>query len=208
MKLQNKTGHAFPSGATAERQLWLEVKVFDDDERLVFESGTLDALGDLRDPFADHNEQPGSDPQLQNFGQHLLSDTQLASAEDEGAREARRQWLTEQCESIYDGTPLDGVSVVTFPWQANWQCNYMLRPDELRSVTYELPNLRAVPHRAEVKLQFRAFPPYFLRKLETQAALDTDVKSRVPLVTVAETTFQWEPANVLGGPEPLQELVE
>lgn len=190
---RNQAGHAFPSGATAERQLWIEVKVFNDDNELVFESGTLDEQGDLRDPFEDHNAQAGSDTQLRHFGQLLLADDQLRLSEEEAARAARRQWLTEQCEAIYRGELPEGVAVVTFPWQANWQCNYMLRPDEERTVAYRLPSLRAVPHRAEVKLQFRAFPPYFLRKLESSAALDSAVKERLPLVTVAEAILLLEP---------------
>lgn len=42
-------GHNFPTGFTAERQLWVEVKVCDPKGRVVFVSGDLDHNRDLRD---------------------------------------------------------------------------------------------------------------------------------------------------------------
>jgi len=43
------SGHAFPAGFSAERQVWLEVKVANEAGEIVYQSGDLDSNGDLRD---------------------------------------------------------------------------------------------------------------------------------------------------------------
>ncbi|MDP6447242.1 MAG: multiheme c-type cytochrome, partial [Pirellulaceae bacterium] len=43
------TGHSFPTGFTAERQVWVQIEVRDALGKLVFASGDLDHNGDLRD---------------------------------------------------------------------------------------------------------------------------------------------------------------
>ena len=48
-----KAGHAFPSGASADRRVWLEVLAYDDADMLVFSSGVVEegqAVSDLDDP--------------------------------------------------------------------------------------------------------------------------------------------------------------
>jgi hypothetical protein len=45
--------HNLPTGSTFNRQLWLEVTVTDATGRLVYETGTLDDNGDLRDRWSD-----------------------------------------------------------------------------------------------------------------------------------------------------------
>jgi Cytochrome c554 and c-prime len=47
------SGHNFPTGFVAERQIWVEVMVHDATGRLLFVSGDLDRNGDLRDADAD-----------------------------------------------------------------------------------------------------------------------------------------------------------
>jgi len=47
-------GHNYPTGFTAERQLWVAIEVRDQAGRVVFASGDLDDNGDLRD---DHSHQ-------------------------------------------------------------------------------------------------------------------------------------------------------
>ncbi len=42
-------GHSFPTGFTAERQLWVEITVHDPAGNVVFVSGDFDSGGDLRD---------------------------------------------------------------------------------------------------------------------------------------------------------------
>ncbi len=63
------SGHNFPTGFTAERQLWVQVVVRDSRGRVVFRSGDLDPNGDLRDEhsyFVQTGKLP-ADHQLLNF---------------------------------------------------------------------------------------------------------------------------------------------
>ena len=54
-------GHAFPTGSTMLRQVWVEVVVTDAAGDMIYETGTLDSKGDLRnvwstvDPFGDQD---------------------------------------------------------------------------------------------------------------------------------------------------------
>jgi nitrate/TMAO reductase-like tetraheme cytochrome c subunit len=43
------TGHSFPAGFSAERQVWLAVQVKNEAGEIVYQSGDLDSNGDLRD---------------------------------------------------------------------------------------------------------------------------------------------------------------
>src|SRR5262249_47254476 len=46
LEIANLAGHALPSGATADRQMWVELVVTDEAGDTVLESGTLDENGD------------------------------------------------------------------------------------------------------------------------------------------------------------------
>jgi len=71
-KIVNRTGHALPSGATADRQVWIELIVTDEDGREVFVSGKLDANGDVKDALSEHTLEAGADPYLAYYGQQPL----------------------------------------------------------------------------------------------------------------------------------------
>ncbi len=160
VRLTNKAGHAVPSGATADRQLWLEVCVFSArDDTQVFASGTLDGRGDLRDDDAAHTEQPGSDPQLVVFRQRLLR---------------------EQAGSTHE---------VHAVWQANAFEERLLTARETTTVRYDLTGLPQGSYRAEVRVRYRAFPPYLLRLLEQRAELDPSVRARLPIVDVSSAVL-------------------
>ena len=64
-------GHNLPSGSTADRQVWVHLQVHDEDGALVFESGMLDARGDLMDGVFGHSLSPDGDPELLLFGQFI-----------------------------------------------------------------------------------------------------------------------------------------
>ena len=188
----NLSGHALPTGATAERQLWGELIVRDADNNIVFESGTLDRHGDIRDNISYHSEAPGTDPQLLYHGQFLIEDQTLKSISDEVLAVARKLELDLACNDIIQANEdaPEEVAVVTFPWQANWQCNTMIAPDATSRHQYDLSDLVAGKYTATFRLLFRTFPPYFLRKLEAQGGLDPEVKTRVPTVEVAASKIE------------------
>ena len=55
-------GHAFPTGSTFIRQAWVELRVTDANDLLIYETGELDSEGDLRDYWS--SVAPYSDPDL------------------------------------------------------------------------------------------------------------------------------------------------
>ncbi|MDZ7268346.1 MAG: cytochrome c family protein [candidate division KSB1 bacterium] len=57
----NKTGHALPSGVTAERQMWIAIRARDDNGNLLYQSGQLDANGDLMDQHSELNRNADAD---------------------------------------------------------------------------------------------------------------------------------------------------
>lgn len=193
LEIRNLAGHAVPSGATAERQMWVELMVRNADGDVVFETGTLDDNGDLRDGVADHSLDPGSDPQLVYYGQQLIAIPGFTDLPDDAAKDTARVAVDDACRPMSQGAidPASNALPVSFPWQADWQCNFMIPPDAVDRPFYELGALPAGSYSATVKLQFRTFPPYFLRKLEELAGLDPAVKDRVPIVLMAqdELTF-------------------
>ncbi|MEM9489657.1 MAG: multiheme c-type cytochrome, partial [Myxococcota bacterium] len=188
LRIRNLAGHSVPSGATAERQMWVELIIRDDSGAIVFESGTLDENNDIRTGVADHTVVPGSDPQLVYYGQQLIAIPGLEEMDD-ADKEQARDIADANCLPMGLGsiTVESGIIPVSFPWQANWQCNYMIPPDGIDEPGYDLSDLAPGSYTATVKLQFRTFPPYFLRKLEAEVNLDPAVKERLPTVLMAET---------------------
>jgi hypothetical protein len=184
--IKNLAGHAIPSGATAERQMWIEVVVRNDLGNIMFQSGTLDPEGNLRDGLAKHTSMPGTDLQLAYFGQVMIAINGFADMSDEGKAAAREQ-IELDCLPFAQGAIAAGsLGVpVDMPWEADWQCDDLLAPDATDFNSYLLGPLPPGTYSARVRLLFRSFPPYFLTLLETEGGLDPAVKTRVPTVQMA-----------------------
>ena len=144
-------GHHLPSGAVADRQMWLEVTLTDKGSgQIIYQSGHLDANGDLMDR---HSElQPSADQDLIQWHQKMAG----ANGND-----------------------------VFFSWQAFDQRTQTIPPLETVSLSYDqlLPAQLTGPLQLKVKLRFRTFPPFLLRKLN----LD-ELAAQLPIVDMA----QWE----------------
>ncbi len=67
-------GHALPSGSTADRQVWIHLIVKDGTGEVIYESGMLDANGDLMDRVTGHSLDPMGDPDLLLFGSFLFDE--------------------------------------------------------------------------------------------------------------------------------------
>lgn len=65
------SGHNLPTGSTFIRQLWVEVIARDAAGTVLYETGTLDANGDLRDHFSELDAYGDAD--LLSFGSTLLA---------------------------------------------------------------------------------------------------------------------------------------
>ena len=193
-RIVNLAGHALPSGATADRQLWIELTVTDADGEEVFVSGTLDANGDIRDAVAKHNLAPGTDPHLAYFGQQMLFVPAIDGVDDPAALARLRAQTTAACLPIGVGVTTERVDArpVTFPWQANWQCDFLVPPDGAAEHEYPMGTLAPGEYTARARLFFRTFPPHMLRRLEEVGGLDPAVKGRVPTVKIAEALVRFD----------------
>lgn len=188
--IENLAGHAIPSGATAERQMWIEIIVTDAGGGTVFSTGTLDPEGNLRDGIASHTSQPGTDPQLAYFGQVLVAINGFADMSDVEKAAARAQ-IDADCIPFAQGALAGGSQgvPVDMPWQADWQCDDLIAPDATDMRSYNIGGLATGSYNAQVRLLFRSFPPHFLVTLENEGGLDAAVKARVPTVVMEEQSF-------------------
>ena len=159
VRIQNLAGHALPSGATTDRELWVELRITDASGALVMESGTLDDNGDLRVDDPQRTTRPGSDPELVLYSQRLYFDPALEEPPVTGTRE-----------------PVD------FLWQPNAEVSVLIPTGAGDERSYDLSRLGPGTYRADARLLFRSFPPHLLRRLEREAGLDPEVAPRVPIV--------------------------
>jgi hypothetical protein len=69
----NYVGHSLPSGVTAERQMWIAIVARDQSGQILYQSGQLDANGDLMDHHSSLN--PNADSDLTIFRQLMYGET-------------------------------------------------------------------------------------------------------------------------------------
>lgn len=141
-------GHNLPSGATADRQLWIAVTLTDlGSGTVLYRTGDLDANGDLRDR---HSElDPGGDQDLIMWAQQMVG---------------------------------DAGNDVFFSWQAHAERTNTLAPLQTVAPVYDqfLPQDLRGPLLLEVRLRFRTFPPFLLRKLNLHA-----LSRQIPIIDIA-----------------------
>ncbi|MCO4746756.1 MAG: hypothetical protein KC912_18315 [Proteobacteria bacterium] len=169
VQLTNQAGHSVPSGSTAERRMWVDVRlVRDRDQALIYSSGQLDKDGVLRDGTPDAAADfctggattldPLGDPDLWWFGAHIIG----------------------MCDEY-----------TLFAHLANDDPEeHLLRPLATESRTYTFPSLDAEAHTLTVKLQFRAFLPQTVRAVQAhpQLSLPEGLLDKVKVRTMAEST--------------------
>ncbi len=153
-------GHALPSGSTADRQVWVHLQVYDQDDNLIFESGMMDANGDLMDRVDGHSLTPGGDPDLLMFGSLLFN---------EHGEHVTFPWQASRSQDF-----------LLQPGQTGWR-EFRLEPELLEGVSSV---------RAEATLRYRTFPPFLIRELKQEGHLEQDaVPSTVPIIDMASKTI-------------------
>jgi hypothetical protein len=162
---QNLAGHAIPSGVTSERRLWLEVTVTNAGGAVVYQTGMLDANGDLMDGIPEHSVTPNGDPDLWWFGSIIFK-----VAED-----------THQ------------MQIVTFPHQATGITPQLIAPLTTATHTFNFPTLASGSYSVAVRLLYRTLQPYFMRALVTSlvAPIDPSIPPRVPTVVIASDNLSF-----------------
>lgn len=161
VSLKNLAGHAVPSGSTTERRMWVEAKLVDASEKVLWQTGMVDPNGDLMDGFPEHSTMPAGDPDLWWFGSNVTLTTVNA-----------------------------GTKLVAFPHQSTEIDERLLRPMETATKTYALPTTLATgTYELRVRLLFRPLQPYFFRELEKHFVVKLDPKfaTRSPTYVMAET---------------------
>ena len=153
-------GHGFPTGFTSERQAWVHVKITDANGKVTYQSGDLDAYGDLRD---DHSRAVRE-------GQ-VQKDTDLVNFQSKN--------LLRQGE-LQDLNVLETV----FPFDADWIEKQNLAPLEERSLMYIIKEPKR-PFTVDVAVKYRNLPPYLLRALQLE-----DLVPKLQTFTVASKQIE------------------
>jgi hypothetical protein len=195
-------GHNVPTGFTSERQLWLEVKLYDGAGNLFFQSGALDENGDLYDAHSEavRSGAAEEDHYLVNFqSQNIVTARQYkedgallsegTSAElgqgdnpdNNGENEQQENGTAEEVRTEYE---------TIFPFDADQITRRSLSPLEKRELPYVLTTNHSGPYRAEVALHYRNLPPYLLRALHLNELVE---RLHVFTIDTQETTFSSPP---------------
>lgn len=147
-------GHNIPSGTIFERQMWVEFVATNDRGDTIYASGLLDPNGDLCTAESEYVQRG-----------LLPRDTALV---------------------LFNGIAYRHGRPIDFFFDADAVLNRTIPPFESRHARYTIPQT-ALQNTATVQLHvrvlFRPFPPYFLRKLG-----HADLVERVPIFTMKTLT--------------------
>ncbi|MCA9154406.1 MAG: hypothetical protein KDA38_06445 [Planctomycetales bacterium] len=152
-------GHSFPTGFTAERQLWISVELRDPSGKVVFASGDLDHNADLRDDHS-HEVLAGKIPRdryLMNFQNKFTALT------NKGTDRTVVLSVNRHLAPLSVLRPANGISA-SFGRPAGFRIAKASLPP-LKTIGREYP-IRASecrgPHHLHVRLNFRHLPPTLL----------------------------------------------
>lgn len=147
-------GHNFPSGTIFERQLWVEFIATNERGDTLLASGLLDPNGDLRTTGSEYVERGLLPP-----------DTALA---------------------LFNGVAYRHGRPIDFFFDADAIVDRTIPPFESRIARYTIPATAlqtAATVQLSVRILFRAFPPYVLRKLG-----HGNLVAKLPIFTVKTTS--------------------
>lgn len=171
------SGHHFPTGFTAERQVWLEVLLRDPDGNITFKSGDLDKYLDLRDHHS-HEVHDG----------HIPRDAQLFNLQSRFINRNFRGTETEvlipvnrRLSPVPFVTPPPGLSATfgmpfggrilrnSIPARATKTANYKI----------PIPKMADGQFALSVRLRFRHLPPHLLPVLGFEDWVEISKKLRI-----------------------------
>lgn len=157
-------GHNFPTGFTAERQLWLEVIVTDASGAELFKSGDLDRFGDLRDGDSgpvDDGTAP-YDWALFNLEAQFIVHN-FRGVESENVTTTNRQLSPVPFEDPASlAAPLMGA-----PTPVGRIFKRGIPPLQTKTARYRISVPQGVsgPLKLSVRLRYRNLPPHLMRDL-------------------------------------------
>ena len=152
-------GHSFPTGFTAERQLWISLTLRDPRGRVIFASGDVDNNGDLRDNHS-HAVLSGKTPVdhfLLNFQNKFIA------LGNKGTERSVNLPVNRHLSPVNVLRPATGISA-SFGRPSSFRlAQGSMPPLSTMGRTYpiSIPNSPG-PYRLDVKLNFRHMPPTLL----------------------------------------------
>lgn len=179
--LETQAGHAQPSGAAQDRRLWVELKAFDRDGDLRFESGVIDDDELEEVPPG----EPGRDPKLCMLRDRLF-DTE--DPEDPEAREVHMFWEARSVTSRVMPPPINSVSGghATDPPCGPYPVGDSSDPVDPRAA------------RIEIRVRMRPMGRDVLQDLVDSGHLDAAVLAEMPTFTLFQTVATPDPSSSTG----------
>ncbi len=159
-------GHRVPTGFTSERQLWLSVTATTPGGTVCWQTGDLDANGDLRDEHSEEVRGGRVDLDLDLVNFQSINHTLVREYRPDGAFEP-------------DTEPVQSTTM--FPFEAQYVERRSLEPRERRAVTWTVPCPPDVA--VTVELKYRNLPPHLLRALGVGELVE-----KLPVYTLSSWT--------------------
>ena len=158
-------GHMFPSGATADRRVWIEIVAYGDNDVVLFSSGVIPA----NDPYLDPEEL--NDPNLYRIG----TDTRDAAG--------------SHTELFWKIATIDHPGTLLTP-QVTVDRN---DPRFFHSVlrTYPIPGLLPQVRRVTARVLARPVPMRLLAELQASGHLASDLRPMVPTHVLGGSVREW-----------------
>lgn len=172
--IETDAGHNQPSGVSADRRLWLELVAYDENDKVIFQSGVI--------KDGEPEEYPQGDPK---------HDRQLCIFrdvfEDDDGHEVHMFW---------DATRKSGRSRSILPAKSRGETDGA-------KCTYSIPGLRE-PARVEMRMHMRPIGYDVLKSLIDSGDLEPEIVKEVPTFTIARTHVEWtrEQGNFVRVPMP------
>jgi Cytochrome c554 and c-prime len=170
--LETNAGHRLPSGASQDRRMWVEFVAYDDNDKVIFESGVIPD-GDVVDKPKDH---PAHDPRLWVLRDRLY---------DADGGETHMFW-----EAAASETYPDGYSSQTLPQAKQLGTSHTTDPR-----TYTVPPTAA---RVRVRVNVQPMGREVLDELVASKDLAAAVAEAIPTLTLSGSITEWNVADGYG----------
>jgi hypothetical protein len=170
VKVETNAGHHQPSGTAQDRRLWLELTAYDEQERVVFQSGAIQD-GEVEEKTPG---QPGFDPNLALFRDWLY---------DAEGQPVHMFW-----EAAPSALYPDGYSSLTLP------APLMLNTPHTLEARYRIPDFTRVK-RVRVQLRMRPVGIDVLEELVHSGDLDAKWIAEMPTFTLHGAALDWYPTD-------------
>lgn len=167
LELETQAGHAQPSGAAQDRRMWLEIRAFNEDGSVRFESGVI---GDDDIEEVPPGE-PGHDPYLCIWRDRLYD---TADPDDPDAREVHMFWEARSYRPRLVPPPTNAT-----PGGHTSFCEYnVANPADVSD--------RSRPARIEIRVRIRPMGQDVLTDLVASGHLDERIRDEMPTFTLFE----------------------